>query len=68
MIYKIKLRKEDTSIRHICKVSLFRINFRKLVEFKHGFGHDIELIIPKEVFDELKNYKEITKIEYILKF
>jgi hypothetical protein len=48
--------------------ALFHINIlEKLIEFKHSFGHDTELILPKEVFDELKNYKEIMKIEHILK-
>jgi predicted nucleic acid-binding protein len=47
--------------------ALFRINIlEKLIESKHSFSH-IELILPKEVFDELKNYKEIMKIEHILK-
>jgi hypothetical protein len=35
--------------------ALFHISiFEKLIEFKHSVGYDIELIIPKEVFDELK--------------
>jgi len=47
--------------------ALFHINIlEKLIEFKHSFSH-IELILAKEVFDELKNYKEIMKIEHILK-
>jgi hypothetical protein len=34
--------------------ALFHINIlEKLVEFKHSFEHT-ELILPKEVFDELK--------------
>jgi predicted nucleic acid-binding protein len=47
--------------------ALFHIDIlEKLIEFKHSFNH-IELILPKEVFDELKNYKEIMEIEHILK-
>ena len=47
--------------------ALIRISiFEKLIEFKHSFSHDIELIISKEVFDELKRYKEMMKIKKIL--
>jgi predicted nucleic acid-binding protein len=47
--------------------ALFHISiFEKLIEFKHSVGYDIELIIPKEVFEELKRYKEIMKIKKIL--
>jgi len=38
--------------------ALFHINIlEKLIEFKNSFSH-IELILAKEVFDELKNYNE----------
>ena len=48
--------------------ALFHINIlEKLIEFKHSSAHNTELILAKEVFDELKNYKEIMKIEHILK-
>jgi predicted nucleic acid-binding protein len=63
-IKKKKILVFDTSVIS----ALFHINIlEKLIEFKHSFGHDTELILPKEVFDELKNYKEIMKIEHILK-
>jgi predicted nucleic acid-binding protein len=62
-IKKKKILVFDTSVIS----ALFHINIlEKLIEFKHSFGHT-ELILPKEVFDELKNYKEIMKIEHILK-